>query len=94
MPEKKEKADAPGFDEHLASLEGIVNELEEGGLGLKSAIDRYQQGIEHLKSCHKTLAKYQQRVEELTRGAEEALRPYEADPDFPAKAADREARSG
>jgi len=70
-----------GFDLRLERLEGIVAELEGGGLDLESAIGRYQEGIEHLKRCHRTLEEHRRRVEELTREAEGALRPYEGDPD-------------
>ena len=73
--------DQPRFDERLERLESIVAELEDGGLGLESAIDRYQEGIEHLKLCQKTLEEYRQRVEELTRDAEGALEPFADDPD-------------
>ncbi len=71
----------PGFDERLSRLEAIVTELEEGGLGLESSIERYQEGIEHLKHCHARLEEYRKRVEELTRDAEQALRPFAGDPD-------------
>ncbi len=73
--------DEPGFDARLAKLEGIVAELEGGGLDLEGAIGRYQEGIQHLKLCHETLEAHKRRVEELTRDAEGALRPFEADPD-------------
>lgn len=76
----------PGFDERLERLEALVGELEDGRLGLEPAIQRYQEGIELLKGCHDLLAGFQARVEELTRGAEEALRPFAEDPDAPAGA--------
>ena len=75
------KADEPGFDDKLTRLEAIVGELEDGGLALEPAIDRYQEGIELLKQCHGVLLGFQKQVEELTRDAEDALRPFEADPD-------------
>jgi len=71
----------PGFDRRLERLEAIVGELEDGGLGLEDSIERYQEGIEHLKRCRLTLEGHRKRVEELTRGADEALRPFEDDPD-------------
>ena len=70
-----------GFDQRLERLEGIVSELEAGELGLEPAIERYQEGIELLKSCHAQLASYRRRVEELTADAERSLRPYGKDPD-------------
>lgn len=73
--------DALGFDERLGKLESIIAELEEGGLGLEPAIERYQAGIEHLKLCHSSLETYRRRVEELTKDAEGALRPFDGDPD-------------
>jgi len=77
----KKNQEEPGFDARLERLEGIVAELEGGGLGLEEAIERYQEGIGHLKTCHGTLVGYRQRVEELTQGAEGALKPFDGDPD-------------
>lgn len=81
MSPKEKKPEEPAFDVRLERLESIVAELEGGGLGLEEAIARYQEGIGHLKTCHSTLVGYRQRVEELTREAEGALRPFDADPD-------------
>jgi exodeoxyribonuclease VII small subunit len=81
MTSKKEKQAEASFDEQLARLEAIVTELDEGGLALEPAIQRYQEGIELLKQCHGQLEGYRQRVEELTRDAERAMRPFEDDPD-------------
>lgn len=81
MAKQTEAKDEPGFDQRLEELEGIVSELEEGGLGLEPAIERYQRGIELLKGCHATLERYTRRVEELTKDAEGVLRPFEDDPD-------------
>ncbi len=72
----------PGFDERLEALEAIVAELERGELGLESAIERYGNGLELLKGCHSTLAKYRAQVQELGRSAEESLTPFAGDPDF------------
>jgi len=78
----KGTADDQGFDARLEALERIVQELEQGGLGLEAAIGRYQEGIELLKSCHGTLERTRKRVEELSLEAEGALRPLAHDPDF------------
>ena len=76
------KAEERGFDQRLARLEALVAELEQGGLGLEPAIERYQEGIELLKQCHGALAGFRRQVEELTREADEAMRPFEGDPDL------------
>ena len=79
-PNDKDRAE-PGFDARLERLEALVRELENGQLGLEPAIERYQEGVELLKICHATLASYRGRVEELTREADLALRPFQGDPD-------------
>ena len=79
--ETSEKAGA--FDDKLGRLEEIVGELEQGGLGLEPAIERYQEGIQLLKECHLALDSHRRRVEELTQEAETAIRPFEGDPDHP-----------
>ena len=81
MSETKTSAEN-GFDQRLSRLEAIVGELEGGKLGLEPAIERYQEGIELLKACHRSLETYRRRVEELSRDAEEAMKPFEKDPDF------------
>ncbi len=81
VPAPDDAAEA-GFDARLARLEAIVGELEEGGLSLEPAIARYQEGILLLKQCHHTLEGYRRQVEELTREAEDAIRPFDADPDL------------
>ena len=70
-----------GFDQRLGRLEAIVQEMEEGGLGLEQTIERYREGVALLAGCRGVLDGYRQQVEELTRGAEQALRPYAEDPD-------------
>ena len=72
--------ESEGFDERLGRLEDIVGELEEGGVGLEAAIERYREGIGLLKGCREVLAGYRRQVEELAREAEEPV-PYEDDPD-------------
>lgn len=79
--EGTERAGAASFDDRLERLEAIVAELEDGGLALEPAIERYQEGIELLRQCHGVLKGFQKQVEELTRDAEDALRPFDGDPD-------------
>jgi len=82
MDETRDETQPADFDTRLEQLEAIVAELERGGLGLEGAIERYQEGIELLKSCQGTLAGYKKRVEELCADADQALRPFGEDPDF------------
>ena len=90
MNSDSDRASTPeggAFDDKLARLERLVNELEQGGLGLEPAIERYQEGLGLLKECHRALEAHKKRVEELTREADAAMRPFEGDPDFPGEAA-------
>ena len=80
--EPRVEAAGPGFDERLERLEAIVAELENGGIALEPAIDRYQEGVALLADCRAILAGYRKRVEELSNGAEPSLRPYDGDPDL------------
>ncbi|MFT7668241.1 MAG: exodeoxyribonuclease VII small subunit [Planctomycetota bacterium] len=86
MATKSKKGEADGasnedFDSRLARLEAIVQEMETGGLGLEGAISRYEEGVSLLKGCRTVLTGYRKQVEELTRGAEQALEAYQDDPD-------------
>jgi exodeoxyribonuclease VII small subunit len=93
-PKKKaataENATEESFDERIARLETIVQEMEEGGLGLEQSIEHYREGVVLLKGCREVLGGYRRQVEELTEDAENALRPYEDDPDLEAEDSDEE----
>jgi exodeoxyribonuclease VII small subunit len=73
--------DPRGFDDELAELERIVSELEQGGLGLEAAIERFASGVALLGRCQSTLLRYRKRVEELTGDAERTLAAFADDPD-------------
>lgn len=77
---EEEKGASGGFDARLARLEEIVTALEDGGLELEPAIERYREGVALLRGCRELLASYQRQVEELTRDGE-SPRPYAGDPD-------------
>lgn len=83
MPAEKKPAAVPepGFDARLSRLEAIVAELENEKIPLETAIERYQEGVSHLRSCRAILDGYQKRVEQLTADAEGSTTPYAGDPD-------------
>ena len=58
--------DLPCFEDALAELETIVHQLEEGELGLAEALDRYEQGVKHLKHCYALLQDAERKIELLT----------------------------
>ncbi|MBM3998136.1 MAG: exodeoxyribonuclease VII small subunit [Planctomycetes bacterium] len=54
------------FETALAKLEQSVNALESGELGLSEALDAFERGIGHLKTCYRQLDEAERRVERLT----------------------------
>ncbi|MFN0006936.1 MAG: exodeoxyribonuclease VII small subunit [Planctomycetota bacterium] len=87
MPAERKRSSEPepGFDARLMRLEAIVAELENEKIPLETAIERYQEGVQHLRSCRAILDGYQKRVEQLTADAEGGTTPYAGDPDADAK---------
>lgn len=71
MPQEKK----PKFEEALARLERIVTEIEEGKVSLEESIDKYAEGIKLVKHCRGILDAAEQKIQLLTRGKGETLRP-------------------
>lgn len=68
MAKKKKKTvrTASSFEESLGEVERIVVELESGELGLSDALARYEEGVEHLKSCQAQLDRAERKIELLS----------------------------
>ncbi len=87
------KSEIP-FEESLAEIEQIVTDLEGGELGLSESLDRYEQGVRHLKRCQSELDAAERRIE-LLSGVDAQGNPLtepfdaEASSDLEAKAASR-----
>jgi exodeoxyribonuclease VII small subunit len=62
------------FENALAELEKIVQDLESGDTGLEQALARYEQGVALLRRCYEQLRNVEQRIVELT-GKDEAGNP-------------------
>lgn len=54
------------FEESLGELEKIVAELESGKLGLSDALERYEEGVKHLKGCQQMLESAERKIELLS----------------------------
>ena len=67
---KKSAPEIP-FEESLASLRKVVNELENGNLTLTQSLEEYEQGVANLKSCYEALNRVQRRIEMLVELDEE-----------------------
>jgi exodeoxyribonuclease VII small subunit len=60
-------AKPPTFEEALAQLDAIVQELEEGQIGLADGLTRYEQGVKLLKQCYQLLERAERKIELLSR---------------------------
>jgi exodeoxyribonuclease VII small subunit len=54
------------FEEALCELESIVNELEDGRLGLSESLGRYEMGVKLLRQCHGLLEQAERKIEILS----------------------------
>jgi len=70
-------APARRFEEALADLEGIVQRLEKGELGLEESLAAFERGIALVRSLSQRLADVERRVEVLlkTDAGKLVLRP-------------------
>jgi len=63
---KSTENESASFEEQVAQLQQIVQQLESGDLGLDESLERYQAGIELLKRCHQTLKVSERKIELLS----------------------------
>ncbi|MFV2070595.1 MAG: exodeoxyribonuclease VII small subunit [Pirellulales bacterium] len=59
------------FEGALERLEAVVRQLESGQLPLAEALEQYEIGIRHLKTCYQLLERAERRIELLSRVDEE-----------------------
>lgn len=64
------ETDGVPFEELLEQLEGAVEDLERGDLGLDDALARYETGVRRLVACRRILQQAEGRFEILRRSAE------------------------
>ena len=63
----RKKAAQPSFEERLEALEQVVHDLEGEELSLEASIERYREGVTHLKACRSLLDDAEQRLVELVQ---------------------------
>jgi exodeoxyribonuclease VII small subunit len=69
MPKRKSPeptSNTGSFEESLVELQSIVEELEDGSLGLESSLARFERGIGILRSCYQILEMSERKIEVLT----------------------------
>jgi exodeoxyribonuclease VII small subunit len=61
MTEKKELS----FEEAMAELEKVVEQLEQGDVPLEKAISMFQEGMALSKQCHEKLEKVEKQMDQI-----------------------------
>jgi exodeoxyribonuclease VII small subunit len=56
------------FEKALAELEGLVEKMEQGDLGLEESLRHLERGIALTRACQKALTEAEQKVQMLTSG--------------------------
>lgn len=71
------------LEDALAELEGIVEELEGGELGLDAAMKKFERGVKLTRDCQTALTKAEQKVDILLAEAKLDDEPeaFDTDPD-------------
>jgi len=75
----------PTFEGSLAQLQQIVNDLEEGNLGLETSLARFEEGIRLLRNCYMILEAAEQKIEilaGLNDAGEPMTEPFDASATF------------
>lgn len=68
------------FEKALAELEGLVEKMEQGELGLEESLKHLERGIALTRACQKALVEAEQKVQLLTSGRDgPELAPFSAD---------------
>jgi len=65
------------FEVAMAELEGLVGQLEQGELTLEDVLQRFEQGVNLVRSCQNALRAAEQKVAQLIeRDGEPAIAPF------------------
>ena len=69
------------FEDGMAQLEDLVNQLEAGDLALEDALRAFESGVGLVRALNDQLSEAEQRVEILTRAPDGTLQRRPADDD-------------
>ena len=58
------------LEENLQALETLVNQLEQGQLGLSESLQLYQKGVKLVQSCEKQITQAKLKVTQISAQAE------------------------
>ena len=58
------------LEENLQALETLVNQLEQGRLGLSESLELYQKGVKLVQSCEKQITQAKLKVTQISAQTE------------------------
>ncbi len=61
------------FEEALEKLEGIVEDLESGGLNLDQSLDKFLEGVKLVKLCTSELNRAEKKIEIVLKEEEDFI---------------------
>jgi len=74
------KKNAPPFEQSLAQLQALVEQLEGGELSLEEALSAFEQGVKLTRDCQSALSAAEQKVKMLLEKDRELKEvPFNAD---------------
>ena len=73
----------PSFEESLKKLQAIVDQLEEGDLGLEKSLKLFEEGVSLSAACKKELDEAEGKVEMLIKQRDGSLKTEPFPPEKP-----------
>ncbi len=74
MPKKKSTTE---FEDSLAELEQLVNQLEQGDISLEESLKSFERGVTLTRICQKALREAEQKVQILLeKNGTQTLEPF------------------
>ncbi len=64
------------FENSMRELNTLVEEMEQGNLGIEESLQKFEKGISLIRKCQSALKETEQKVQILT--AKDQLEPYES----------------
>ncbi len=65
----------PTFEQAMEKLEGIVEQIESGQIGLAESIAEYEKGVKLIKQCRTILDAAEKKIQLLARNENDELEP-------------------
>lgn len=61
------------YEEAIADLENLIQEIEKGEIGLEEVLARYEKGLHLLRYCQETLNQAEKQIELIARNPDNVI---------------------